>query len=583
MPEIKRRIACSFGFIGLSILIFLCPCLLPQGKGAKKEASHKNQPSYGVKVNSVVINASVTDKSGNPVMDLTAQDFKLYDDGKPQQIQTFALESIDPAESEAVKVPGTAPAPKPAATRQNAPRPRLISIVIDDLTMESPSGVNRRPGSVEDYPRMVDAVKKFVKTDLVETDQVAILSGSRNVQYPFTDNKQRLFEELDTLPGKLSNYWPVRPDDIIMQDYLAWMYANDYNVDPLLQLHQKDGEWIKTIAVRQNADVQSRTRNLLFTIRQHLRALRHFDGAKMIVLFSDGFIAQIGRRTGAVEAHQLQELVDLALHSGIIVNTVSTRNLTAESADSDSVVQPASDIGREGENIVTGIPDEMDRLMQEKPMEQIASETGGQFFTRSNNMYMGLKSIAHRRHSYYILTYAMPPHKANGDYHHIKLEVTRPGLELSYRKGYYSPDEEVTFENSKKEDLMEALNGPGNMNEIPMSLSYNFFQEDESRYAVSFITNVNIRGLQFPEEDDRRRNQISLVLVALDETDHFISGLEKAIDFRLLENSYAGLRERGLTSRVELRLPIGRYKIKAVVRENAQGKIGSITKSVEIP
>ena len=141
----------------------------------------------------------------------------------------------------------------------------------------------------------------------------------------------------------------------------------------------------------------------------------------------------------------------------------------------------------------------------------------------------------------------------------------------------------MTFENSNKEDLMEALNGPGNMNEIPMTFSYNCSREDDSTYAVSFITNVNIRRLQFPEEDDRRRNQISLVLVAFDEADHFISGLEKAIDFRLLENSYAGLREHGLTSRVELKLPIGRYKIKAVVRENTQGKIGSIAKSVEIP
>jgi polyphosphate kinase len=41
--------------------------------------------------------------------------------------------------------------------------------------------------------------------------------------------------------------------------------------------------------------------------------------------------------------------------------------------------------------------------------------------------------------------------------------------------------------------------------------------------------------------------------------------------------------KRGLTSRVELKLPVGRYKIKAVVREDTQGKLGSITKSVEIP
>jgi hypothetical protein len=71
--------------------------------------------------------------------------------------------------------------------------------------------------------------------------------------------------------------------------------------------------------------------------------------------------------------------------------------------------------------------------------------------------------------------------------------------------------------------------------------------------------------------------------VAFDETDRYISGLEKAIEFQLLENSYANLRNRGLTSRVELKLPAGRYKVKAVVREGNQGKMGSISKAVQIP
>ena len=121
------------------------------------------------------------------------------------------------------------------------------------------------------------------------------------------------------------------------------------------------------------------------------------------------------------------------------------------------------------------------------------------------------------------------------------------------------------------------------MNEIPITLTYSSFQEDDSTYAVSFITNVNVRKLRFPEEESRRRNQISLVLAAFDDTDHFINGLEKSIDFQLLENSYTDLLKHGLTSRVELKLPIGRYRIKAVVRENSQGKMGSIVEFMEIP
>ncbi len=309
-----------------------------------------------------------------------------------------------------------------------------------------------------------------------------------------------------------------------------------------------------------------------------------------------------GRLTGAAEAHELQEIIDMALRSGIILNAVSIRGITAEgifSTQDFSTPTPFSAFAmnakqRQQEQAQEQHDQEQDQLlgvgtmpddtpMQEKPMAQLAAETGGEFFPRSNNMYTGLPTIAHRRHYYYVLTYTMPPHKPDGAYHHIKLEVTRPDLKVSYRKGYYSPTEELIFENTNKEDLMAALHGPGNMNEIPITLSYISSREDDSTYSVSFMTNVNIHKLRFPEEDNRRRNQISLVLAAFDEADHFIDGLEKSIDFQLLESNYTNLLQHGLTSRVELKLPIGRYKIKAVVRENNQGRMGSIAESVEIP
>ena len=586
MQDTGRRILSCFGYrLGLLLLLLFCSPLFLQSKKAKKEAS-PSQSVYSVRVNSVVVNATVTDKAGNPVTDLRSNDFRVYDDGKPQSIQTFALESVDPLELEETTVPDSLPkraetkvlgsSPKRTAKEQNASGPRLISIVIDDLTMEAPGeGGSFRPGSIEDFPRMIDAVKKFVKSDVGPMDQVSILSGSRKVQFPFSGNKQLLLDELDTIGGKLNLSWAFR----YMTDLEAWLVSSPQHGDlPFSDI--ATAELRKLEAKRQNADLEFRTRNLLYTIRQNLRTLRHFEGVKMVVLFSDGFLSE----TGMAEAYQLQELINLALHSGIVLNSVSTRGISSDIESASPINTDMFDRAAQKERALAPlVPTESDRAAQEKPLAQIASETGGQFFPRGNNMYLGLRNIMHRRASHYILTYSMPPHEADGAYHHIKLEVTRSDLELSYRKGYYTPKEETTFENSKKEDLIEALNAPGDMNQIPMTLSYNYSQEEDYTYTVSFVTGVNIRSLQFADEEARRKNQISLVLAAFDETDHYIGGLEKTIDFQLLESSYAGLRERGLTSRVELKLPVGRYKVKAVVRESAQSKMGSITKSVEIP
>ena len=186
---------CPLGL--LLLLLFFCPHLFPKDK-AKKEPTPEQKSTFSVKVNAVVIRAAATDKSGNPINDLAKGDFRVYDDGKPQEIQTFARESMDPAESEETKFPDTLSSPKSGRESMVRP-PRLISIVIDDLTMEPPS----ETGSILDFPRMVDAVKRFVKTDLGPTDQVTILSGSRNVQFPFTDSRQRLLEESNRAYARL--------------------------------------------------------------------------------------------------------------------------------------------------------------------------------------------------------------------------------------------------------------------------------------------------------------------------------------------------------------------------------------------
>jgi hypothetical protein len=224
-----------------------------------------------------------------------------------------------------------------------------------------------------------------------------------------------------------------------------------------------------------------------------------------------------------------------------------------------------------------------DMSAQEAPLAQMANETGGLFFHNSNDIYAGIRKIAHRHSTYYVLTYAMPSQKSDGRYHKIKLEVSRPGLELSYRKGYYAPKEELTFERRKKEDIQEALRAPGNLNEIPIGLAYNYYQEDASTYALALAANVSIRGLHFLDENSRRKNLINLVVAAFDEMDHYIDGIEKSIDFRLTEASYANILTYGINSKVEFKLPMGRYKIKAVVRDGAEGKMGSASRIVEIP
>src|ERR1039457_7716990 len=57
--------------------------------------AQQDRPATVIKTETrvVQVDAVVTDKNGNPVSDLTAKDFHVWDDNKEQTIQSFSLES----------------------------------------------------------------------------------------------------------------------------------------------------------------------------------------------------------------------------------------------------------------------------------------------------------------------------------------------------------------------------------------------------------------------------------------------------------------------------------------------------------
>jgi len=558
------------------LLLLQSSVLYPQSDKTKKEATNKGRLTFKLPVGVVVVNATVTDKQGTTVADLTQNDFKVYEDGKLQSIQTFAAESYKPMQASQGTTQTSAS--KAATTAEpNFTRPRLISIIIDDLASEP-----------EDrFIRVTNAVKKFVETDMVPGDQMEIFSGSGSVQYPFSDDKQLLLEEVASLPLKLKWSRVARSDCPVLTDLQAQMIYNQRDdgvslevataevinclgLDPKQQGTTAQAQsYARSAAFSQYQETHYRGRTLLLTLRRHLGSLKHFDAAKSVILLSDGFLRED-------VTYELQDVVEQALRAGVVFNTIDIRGvytiLPPDNRYQDATTVPMKQ----------GMYSQ-DALAREDPLAQLAGETGGVFYHNSNDLHQGIQEISSRQDYYYVLTYTVPTQKPDGRYHSIKVEVTRPGLKVSYRKGYYAPKEEMTFERRKKEDVLEALQAPGNLNEIPMGLSYNYYQDDDTTYVVSLLMKVDIRRLHFLEEDSRHKNVISMVVVAYDENDHYIDGLDKSVDFRLTDESYASLLDRGLTSKIEFKLTLGRYKIKAVVREASQGKMGSLTKAIEIP
>ena len=590
----------QFRIFVLILLLIPISFLVPQDRESGKE--RKSRPTFRLPVNVIAVHVTVNNAQGNPVTDLQQKDFRIFEDGKAQAIQTFSMESYEPIPSKEPRllIGGS----RQHETSANPSRPRMISLVIDDITASS-----------RDYfPLVEGALIRFLEDDVGPDDKVALLAGSGRAQYGFTDDKASLLDEARSILGKLSlnaaarSACPIltdlqaqrisenRHEDIsdmeaVIQETMRCMHS-DALIPDASYVAVRPGELsvqatqlkivsdmarslARSEASRQHQESEYRTSILLHTLRQHIRTLRHYEGAKSLILFSDGFLSDENSHI----SFALQDVVTQALSAGVVLNVVDIRGLYTAAV-------PAS------EKLEAYTPDAAnyrhtsyleDQSAQESPLHRMTIETAGLFSRNSNDLYAGLRRIVHRHSVYYVLTYAAPMQKPDGRFHRIQVEIARDGLELSHRKGYYAPREELTFEHRKKEDILEALKAPDNLNEIPIYFAYNYYQEEDARYAVSLSTHVDIRPIPFIEEDARRKNLIHLVVVAYDETDRFVDGIERSIDFKLTDESYPSLLQYGIDSKVTFHLPMGRYKVKAVVREGTQGKMGSATKAIDIP
>src|SRR5262249_4413362 len=144
-----------------------CAVLLALAGARVAPQSREQTPEFRVAVNFVRVDVIVADKKGQPPADLRAEDFRVYEDGVLQQIQSFETTSAGASTS-----PASAPYRRDSA---------IVLLVIDNL--------NSRWANLA---QMNDAVEGFLSQSLGPHDLVGIVSVShapRLVQN-FTTNRK---------------------------------------------------------------------------------------------------------------------------------------------------------------------------------------------------------------------------------------------------------------------------------------------------------------------------------------------------------------------------------------------------------
>ncbi len=380
-----------------------------------------------VSVKLVQVSVVLRDAKGRTVGSLKKEDFQLFDNGKPQLISSFSTEkAATTADPENESAPPSANAVL-SANHGSAAAGRDVAYVFDDIHT-----------TFSDLSSATAAAARHLAA-LHAEDRAAIFTTSGQSGINFTPDQQRLQDALKSLrPHPLTSGVHCPP----MTPYMADLIVNQ-NDRGTLGLATEDavnctsGGMAKTPAELERAEQVARAtahevlnassaeiQSAVGILREVVQRTAAMPGSRSIVLISPGFLTQ------TVDTRQaLAELIDRALRSDIVVNTLDVRGL--------STPTPAPNASHPADPVMRARLDREESLERSDVLANLAYSTGGTFFHNNNDLDEGFRRTADTPEDIYVLGFS--PQKLDGKFH--KLKVTLNGAEkftVQARLGYYA-------------------------------------------------------------------------------------------------------------------------------------------------
>jgi VWFA-related protein len=150
------------------------------------------QPTFQTTVNFVDVDVTVADAQGNFVSGLTADDFEVFEDGKPQKIQTFSYIELPVERPDRYRFAGQ-PVPDDVRSNRDVSSGRVYIILLDDLNVAP-----LRTNIVRRHAR------EFIERQFGPHDLAAVVvtSGRKDAAQEFTSDPALLLRAVDSFIGQ---------------------------------------------------------------------------------------------------------------------------------------------------------------------------------------------------------------------------------------------------------------------------------------------------------------------------------------------------------------------------------------------
>jgi VWFA-related protein len=538
-------------------------------------ATHEAPLTFQSRVNLVTVPVVVRDSNRRVLQNLNKDDFQLFDSGKPQIVSRFTVEKTAVALPSAPTPAGAPPVVPPPAVPQ-----RYVALVFDDLHTDTLHLTQAR-----------QAAEKVLASAIGPSERIAIYPTSGRNAVDFTNDRDRLEQALLAIRSGVKpeascpriNYWEA--DQIVnhspppgaggdseildaMEDEVAACSPLPYSADELERI-------VVTAAKRVVTEGDADIRQSLDDLGAVIRKLTTMPGQRSLVLISDGFLVLDDRRP------EEMDLIEQAIRANVVVDALGARGLETLVPGGDASQRGALSNSKMLFDVKYA---NIQAAAATAVMAETAESTGGRFFENSNALDQGLELLAGQPECIYLLGFAPQNLTPDGRYHTLKVTLRNPkGLTVDARPGYYAPNRARDPAERAKEEIQTAFFSAEDIHEIPATIETQFFKTGPDEATVNVLAKVDVRKLNFKQEDGRNRNDVTVVCGLFDENGNYVSGIQKVLEMRLKDATLATGLPSGISVKSSLKAKPGKYLVRVVVRDSQGQDLTALSSAVEIP
>ena len=539
----------------------------------------KSKPPFILKTSThlVLVDVVATNGKGEPVTDLTAQDFVVSEDGHPQTVRSFSFQepAHDRSDLQAVSQP------LPPGVITNIPRSRKGAIwnviVLDALN----SPMLEQSSAREQLLKVIDKIPDQPAAIFVLTDQLRLLQD-------FSTDPAALKRVIAGLNNKGS----------ALLDNPKGGHEGE-RINPVIwgMLPQSARNAILNFEGEGTAShTRSRLQITLEALNAIARNLKPLPGRKNLIWVSQGFPFSIepGTTVNARESVTgrsytvaIAATANALFDSQVAIYPIDSRGIMTSdlydpaSRGFDPIGRPQTQIG-----INSTVSEENNNLdVTHTSMQEIAERTGGRAFYNRNEIGNAIVESMNDGATYYTLSYSPGNRDWNGKFRRISVKTRRSGVKLRYRLGYFAIEPAATMGRQEQIAAFEhAMDLSTPASTAILFQARVFPPSDKTQNQVVVNYSIAAAGLSFEKGQDQLQHaSVNCAVEAYSSKGELVSKDGTTLTAALRPDVYDKVLRDGLPCQEKLSLPPGDYILRLGVCDHTTGAIGTTDTQLSIP